>query len=375
MASTLNLSNATSSNFSGMTDLEVVVPPKQLDGVSAGKETYYQNTNWAKYWGYFNAVPELKSAVLMKAIWNVGKGYNCDYRTKAILEHIRGMGKDTFDDILFNMEVIKYVGGDSFAEIIKDEKTGILINLKPLDPSTIKIIVDEKGMLLRYEQTAKTKGFIQKFKSVLGFQTGQVFKPENILHLSNNRMADQIHGISDIESLETTILAEYENFDDMKKIMHRQAKPMIMFKLGTDNETKINAFISKMDQATRKGENIYIPDDDNAVSYEVIQVNVSSLIFDWRNDIRNKFYRAMGLPQIVFGSAGTTESGGKIEYLAHEQVFEKNQRYLEKQILNQLGVKIDLIPPTSMLDSISTDQAKDGTSQFQASDLIAGAGR
>jgi hypothetical protein len=83
-----------------------------------------------------------------------------------------------------------------------------------------------------------------------------------------------------------------------------------------------------MDAAVNKGENIYIPDDKNTLSYEVIQVNIASTIMAWRDDIRNKFYRTLGLPLIVFGSSGSTESGGKIDYLAHEQVFSHDQKFI-----------------------------------------------
>ena len=167
------------------------------------------------------------------------------------------------------------------------------------------------------------------------------------------------------------------SIEDMQKIMHRQARPMIMFKLGTDDTVKIAAFVKKMDAAVNKGENIYIPDDANSVDFEVVQVNVSSIIMEWRNDLKNRFYRTLGLPQIVFGSAGTTESGGKIEYLAHEQIFEKDQRSVENQIWQQLQLRINLIPPTSLLDNMEQDASKDGAMQqvnMQPSDVTAGAG-
>jgi hypothetical protein len=51
-----------------------------------------------------------------------------------------------------------------------------------------------------------------------------------------------------------------------------------MFKLGTDDAVKIAAFVKKMDDATNLGENIFIPDDVNSVSYEVVQVNVPNSI-------------------------------------------------------------------------------------------------
>jgi predicted RND superfamily exporter protein len=202
------------------------------------------------------------------------------------------------------------------------------------------------------------------------------WKPEEIFHLVNNRLADQIHGISDIESIEKTILAENQTFDDINKIMHRQARPMIMFKLGTDDTAKIAAFIAKMDAAVNKGENIYIPDDVNSVSYEVIQVNVSQMLMEWRNDIRNKFYRTIGLPQIVPGAGGqSTESESKVIYLAFEQLVEKDQRYLEKQIEAQLGLSINFTPPATLSAELQQDESKDGSMLPQPSDTTAGVGR
>ena len=358
---TLNIGAATASSLS-TTVSDVTVTPIQQDQVGNQEETIWQNHEWTKQWGFLNDVAEFHSAMIMKSIWNVGKSYQTDPETQVILDNITGWGKDTFDDILFNMDLIRRVGGDSYAEIMRDEE-GTIINLKPLDPGAMKIILNKKGVIIRYEQ--HIGGEVEKFN------------PKDIFHLSHKRLGDQIHGISDLKSIEKTISAEFENFDDMKKIMHRQAKPMIIFKLKTDDTTKINAFIAKMDAATNKGENIYVPDDENTLSWEVVQIDITNTIIAWRTDIRNKFYRAVGLPQVIFGSGGTTESGGKIEYLAHEQVFSHEQRYLEKQIWNQLALKIKLNPPTSLLENLQTDENKDANQgmEIQPNDMMAGRGK
>ena len=361
MPNSLNISKATLSDQSNVVT-DYSVNAMQLDSPTGQEETTYQNTRWGQQWGYFNTVPDLKSALISKVTWVIGKGYKADTDTKYILDHIRGWGKDSFDDILFNLELVKRIGGDSFAEIIK--KDDVIVNLKPLDPSSIKIIVDKHGIIKRYEQ-------------LNNLPNGNVIKfaPEDILHLSNNRLADQIHGISDIDAVEATLLADGESFTDMKKIMHRQAKPLIMFKLGTDDQSKINAFIAKMDEATQKGENIYIPDDSNAVSYDIVQASPSSLVMNWRDDMRRKFYRTIGLPELLpSGGGDATESGGKIGYLAFEQINEKDQRYLEVQIENQLNLKINLIPPATLSETLQQDNEKD-PSNFQPSDIIAGVGR
>lgn len=365
MPSSLQIGKATISDMSNRVD-DYQVVSIDTDGATGQKETYYMNSRWQKQWGYFCSIPELKSAILMKAIWDVGKGYTCDERTTNNLRLISGPGKDSFHDILFNAQVIKRIGGDSYTHILKDKQSKFIVNLKPLNPGTIRVVANEKGIIIRYEQVNRLP---------VG-ETIIKFNPSEILHFSNNRLADQIHGISDIDALEETIKAEAENFQDMKTIMHRQARPMIIFKLGTDNQTLIDGFVAKMDYATNKGENVYVPDDTNTLSYEVVQVNVSQVILEWRNDLRNKFYRSVGLPQIVPGGSGqSTESESKVIYLAFEQIVKWDQLQIEQQILLQLGLEIKLYAPTSIMDNLATDTAKDGISTFQPNDVQAGSGK
>ncbi len=358
----------TEAKASDMTNLvsDLEIDSQIIDGVSDQLETTWINYNWSKYWGYFNSVPDLKSAIIMKAIWNVGKGFTTDISTEAILDNIRGWGKDTFGDILFNMEIVKRIGGDSFAEIIRNKETGTLVNLKPLDPGTMKIVVNKEGIIIRYEQISKIRG-----KKPIRYE------PNNIFHLTNNRLADQIHGISDIEGMEKTILANEESFEDLKKLMHHQVKPFILWKLKTDDPATINALVKKIDKARNLGEDMFIPDDDDSIDYEIIQVNLSSLVLSWRDDIRNKFYRTIMLPQVVPGGAGqSTESESKVIYLAFEQLVEKDQRYIEGQLWNQLAIKIDLIPPASIKPEMQTDERKDATQGlgFQKGETTAGVG-
>jgi hypothetical protein len=362
-----SLDNTTQGNSSTLVT-DYSVDSMNVDSATGEKEFRWQCSKASQYWGYVNRIPELFQALNMKAIWTVGKGYETDTRTQVILEHITGNGKDTFLDILFNMEFLKRLYGDAYAEIIRDSETGELLNLKVLDTGTIVIISDEKGIIKRYEQMTNTPGS----KPI-------TFKPEEILHFSNNRLSSQVHGISVIDALEDTILADAESFSDTKKLSHRQARPMIVFKLGTNNQSEITAFASKMDMALKTGDNLYIPFDDKEFSYEVVQTPLPSQIFDWRAEIRSRFYRALGLPLVIFGSAnGSTESGSKSEVFAHEMVWEKDQLQIEKQLLSQLNIDIDLLSPPTMLGNLTQDASKDGAMQgigMQPNDVMAGVGQ
>lgn len=355
---------ATATKGAEIKDLKV--PALQLDAATGMQETEWSNSRGHEYYGYFEKIADLKSAILMKAIWNVGRGWiTKDIRSKIWAEHVSGWGKDTFDDIIFNMVVQMKVWGNAYCQIIRDEETDEIINLKPLDPGAMKHIAGPDGRLKRFEQISKNKN-------------GQPrkFKPEEIFYLANNRIGDQIHGVSDIEALETTILADEESFKNIKQAAKRMARPLLMFKLGTDSQSKIDAFITKMDEATDKGQNIYIPDDENAIKWEVIKTEFGATLLAWRDDLRNKFYRTIGLPQIVPGAGGqSTESESKVIYLAFEQIVEREQRFIEQQIKNQLGWEINFVPPASLLSNLNTDQNKDILTAGQPSDLTAGVGR
>src|SRR3990167_8983007 len=110
-----------------------------------GQHEYrYQQEHWSKFFGYYKNIPELKIAVDTKANWVLGNGYVADEWTSMVLDKIKGTGKDTFNSILENMERTCYVAEDAYAEIVKDED-GLVVNLKPLDPSSIVVLHEHKN--------------------------------------------------------------------------------------------------------------------------------------------------------------------------------------------------------------------------------------
>src|SRR3990167_5566773 len=89
------------SNFEGSETL-YSEPPLSTDGASAQKETFYDNTDWTKWFGYYKLIPELAAAIDIKATWTIGKGFKSNELTELALSRIRGGGKDTFNTILEN---------------------------------------------------------------------------------------------------------------------------------------------------------------------------------------------------------------------------------------------------------------------------------
>lgn len=347
------------------------VDAMNTDGPSENTETEWQNPEFTKYFGYYKQIPELKRAIDMKAMWTVGKGYiTPDTRTKVVLDRIHGWGNDTFNTILENMIIMMLVNGDSFAEVMKDNQ-GELVNLKPLDPSSIKIIVNRKGIIQKYQQTTKlpNKGTSKKD-----------YTPNQILHFTNDRVADEIHGVSIITAAQWVIDALNEAQEDQRKVMHRNVAPVKIWKVDADNDTALSKIKKVIQDANRDFENIVIPKD--TIETEILSVpsNATLNILPWINYLKSLFFVIVGVAEVQTGApaTGTTESGSKIAFLSSEQAVIAEQRYVESMVRAQLGLNILLSKTASLEAPLQADEAKDGAqgqTNFQPNETTAGVGR
>ncbi|MAF42692.1 MAG: hypothetical protein CMI54_00795 [Parcubacteria group bacterium] len=348
-----DIGSVSSTDMTNIDSFDYSVDAVSTDGAGDQKETEWQNSEWTNQLGYYKAIPELQAAIDAKATWTVGKGFKSNPLTQLTLMNIQGVGTDTFNTILENMIRTYNIGGDSYAEIIRDTK-GKFINLKPLDPSTIKIIANRKGIIIRYEKSSK----------ITNKRAPQKFKPENIFHLSRNRVADEIHGCSLIDSVENIILMRNEAMADYKKVMHRNVQPVRIWKLDTDDATEISAFKTKVDAATKNQENILIPKGTVELDQASVAPNSTLNPLPWIQQLNQYFFQATGVPQIIVGGAQEiTEASAKIAYLAFEQTIEEEQLYIEEQVLAQLNLEINLEFPASLENELLSDKAKSETMQ------------
>ncbi len=360
-----NLSSTNISDLSNqLKDFEVGA--KNTEGTNDQKETEFMSNFWSIYNGYYHDIPELKAAIDAKATWTVGKGFKANTMATVTLDRIDGIGIDTFDSILKNMIIISNINGDAYAEIIRAEKTGELINLKPLDPGSMKVIANRKGIITRYVKVNKSG----KKKGQTKFRTDQIF------HLTKDRTADNILGTSLIPSVQWVIDALQETLEDQRKLMHRNVKPILMFKVDADNDAKMDEFINNMDKAVAKGENIYIPKGNVEVEPVTVPPNATLNPMPWINYLNGEFWKVMRIPQIIVGgSQEFTEATAKIAYLAFQQNVEEEQRIIEQQVWEQLALRIELTFPASLENELLSDEKKDGpnTAQEPSDTVVSGA--
>ena len=325
----LNISSATTTNLAGSVP-DWIVQSKHLDSLTAQEETYVYFENAQKHFGYYLTIPEIFNAANALATWSVSRGYKCDPHLKAQLDNIKGMGNDSFSKLMWNHLVVKIVVGDSFIEV-KRGKDNLILNMIPISPERIRIVYNKKGLIKRYD-------------SWNGSEWKEIPK-NNMLHSSNKRIGDQLHGTSQIEPSEFIIRAIQEALEDEKTIKHRDKALGIAY-YETDKAGKISFANRQIEKAVKNGEMVGLPKD--TVKIEPYPSRSSEDRTGWIQYLENRFYQNFGVPRSIASSDGTSEVGGKMGHVIFEPIYTKEQVDLEEDLETQQSIIVKFNRPPSL---------------------------
>jgi hypothetical protein len=226
----------------------------------------------------------------------------------------------------------------------------------------MRIVTDSKGMIIRYEYTISGKsGKTEKFK------------PTDILHLCNNRVTNEIHGVSDVEAVEWIVETQEEAMRDWRRQLHRNGVARIV-EVDTDNTTKIASLKTQWKDAIDKGDVLILP--KGTAEVKDVSASVQNPL-DWIKYLDNLFYMSIGVPRVILGgSEEFTEASSKIGYLTFEQIYLKEQTELEADLWNQLGIRIKFNKPASLKNELLVSEQKNtGQTGFQPNETEATIGR
>ncbi len=343
------------------------VAPQTTEGASETGETTWMDPDWTTYLGYYKdpKTPTITAIIDTHARWVVGKGFKSDPETTAILDGIKGFGFDTFNSILEDADRVMQLGGNFYAEIIREDD-GSFINLKPLDPQVMEHVTEANGMLKEFRMHSKVKG-----------KKPQILPLDKIFYLCRNRIADETHGTGIAQKLKLILDMKNEVMADQRKAMHWNLIPRWKFKLKTDEPTEMAAYKAKQDAATSLGENIYEPFDVSESELVSVPSNATLNPMAWINYLDNLLYQIGGVPKLVVGgSSEFTEKAASIVYLAFQQNVEEHQLFIEEQVGIQLGIAIELEFPVSLENELLSDEKKDPEpTTVQPNETTAGRGQ
>ena len=326
-----DLNKATTTNFTDNVP-SFIVDAQALDAANVDKsETYVYFNKATENYAYYFKHPQVSSPANALATWTVSRGFKAeDPYMLAQLKHISGMGKDTFEKIMWNHEVVKLIVGDAFIEIIWNKKKNIILNMIPISPERVKVVV-KGSRILRYEIYDGKKWV----KRVV----------EDILHSQNKRIGDQVHGTSLIQSNKAVIDALLEANIDERTIKHRdKALGVVYYK--TNNTGKIAFANTAIEKAVEKGEMVGLP--EGTAKIEPYPSRSSEDRQSWLQYLENLNYQVGGVPRSIATSDGTSEVGGKMGHVIFEPIYTKEQVDLENDLFIQLGIQITFNRPPSL---------------------------
>lgn len=251
------------------------------------------------------------------------------------------------------MIIFKKAIGDSFAEIVREKDR--LINLKPISPERVRLVFDSNGMLKRYDIMQPNGEY-------------KPLKKENMFHLVNDKMADELHGHDLTKNVQWVIDARQEALRDERMIRHRELSMGVLY-LANDNPAKRDVIKTQYAEAVKNGEVLVLPEGTAKLQDSGITPRDRLAYIQY---LENFFYQATGVPRVMATSEGFTEAGGKVGFLTFQPVYTNEQQLLEQDMWNQLGIKIKFNRPPSLTGVEQENEAKNtGQLGFQPKDTKA----
>lgn len=310
---------------------------------------------WDKWHGIYRDIPENQATIDVWCRWIVGKKIKfLDNKSEDIAKKIRGNGKDTFRKILINAKRTSKICGDSFTEIARD-KAGRLINLIPRNPGTITIIGNQKSRILKYVQfldntnvgNAQAAVAAEMISSLMEAPITSSWDPNQIFAISNNRIADEIHGIPESEKLEKIGQWKKQASEDQSIIIRRYGKPTYFYEADTEDDTELDALTTKINKTITKFENMVVPKGTLQQIQNVRTPQFGTIdVIPWLSHLRSYYTEASGVPDLIRGKSDEVSlAAGKLNVLGFKEKVIMEQLEYAEEIEDQLGIRLEFEAP------------------------------
>lgn len=293
--------------------------------------------DWTKWHGIYRTIAEARSTIDIECEWIVGRKLIMDDKTRKIIDRISGGGKDTFRIILKNQQRVAKICGDSFAEQIRD-KANRLINLKPLNPGRIRIQANGFGIITKYEQVSSADPIGRVLRT---------WKPEEIFHISNDRIADEIHGIPELEKTWKIMKWKHQSMGDIATVFHRYVYPILEVYAKTDDPTELASLATLYNKSVKFMESRIIPAGSIEKVERVAIPQFATLDpLPWQKFLRSYYTEASNVPDLIRGKSDEVSlAAGKLNYVGYKEKIIMKQIQYSEEIKAQLVLSIGFEEP------------------------------
>jgi len=294
-----------------------------LKGSGAGFVTPPYTAYWERMWGavpiedlpkykdLYTFTPYIKACVDVTVNLAISNGFELEGGDDAVREWLTNWLDE--QNILHTLRIAAsdmFVFGSAYLEICRDEDTGEVTWLKPLDPVHMRVRRDAYGQIFGYIQ-------LLTFPPV-------VFTAQDIIHLrwgAKSFWYEFSYGTSLLRPLLKIQALIDQLEDDMGVIIHTYAKPMLVVKAGTPERPFSDQQLTALMEAFRDRK----PATDVFVRGDVTVDVVPSLTKDvniqfWLDYLYKQREAVLGVPKIFLGESESTANRAVAEVIMQEYV-------------------------------------------------------
>jgi hypothetical protein len=277
-----------------------------LKGSGAGFVTPPYTAYWERLWGavpiedlpkykdLYAFTPYIKASVDVTVNLAVSNGFELQGGDDAVREWLT----DWLDEqnILQTLRVIAtdmLVFGSGYMEVCRNEDTGKIVQLKPLDPAHIRVRRDAYGNVFGYIQLLTMPPVIFTADDIIHFRWG-----------AKSWWYEYSYGTSLLRPLLLiqSLIDQLQN--DLSVIIHTYTKPMLVIKAGTPERPFSDTQLSQLVDAFRNRQ----PATDIFVRGDVTVDVVQSLTKDvnvqfWLDYLLRQREAVLGVPKIFLGES------------------------------------------------------------------------
>ena len=219
-----------------------------------------------------------------------------------------------------------------------------------LDLTDIKIrVMNANNMYVKRNSVGKVLGYAQWSKSFKSFNKNSTdlttFKPNQIAHITINKIPNDPYGIGIIFPNERIIENLVKNEQDLQTIISRKSGQPYHFKVGQPGtnvpSSVVDAIKSKLQYLTKTTE--WVTDGD--IDIKTIDFgNIGKNITESQLYFFKQFIAGTGIPEVLFGSGQLNEGIAKVQLESYKQRVKSYQNQIahiiEEKIIKPLSIAI-----------------------------------
>lgn len=254
------------------------------------------------------------------------KGRRADKVTE-ILQDMEGTGKQTFKIITNLMVKIATIGGDAYAEIVRDKVKGIKgdvpTNLIVLPPNNIGQKI-KNGRLVHY---------------VDRYNGSKIIDKADILHLCYDPFGPMTHGEGLLFSMNNLLVNKDQLMESAGKIYEQYTKPLLAYFAETDDPTELQNIANAIKDANKTEEASLVLPANLIRDFKRIGVPEGSILDPsrWERVIRDHMVMGSRTSELVLGTGSVnSEENARIQMTGFRQMVRSKQVWLEESHNSQL---------------------------------------